>query len=74
MVIIDALAALSNVVQLTVSTVAKTSIAAYGGELGIAMVGVANPPPMRAWIGDSFPRVLLLRSAIRVSEVLPVRR
>jgi hypothetical protein len=68
MVINGAPAASSNVIQLAIFAVAKTSIAAYGGELGIAMVGTVNPSPGRAWIGDILSRVLLLRSAIRVPK------
>jgi MATE family, multidrug efflux pump len=42
MAVLGAPAALANVIQLAVFAVANTSIAAYGGELGIAMVGIVN--------------------------------
>jgi len=42
MATIGAPAALSNVIQLAVFAVANSSIAAYGGALGIAMVGIVN--------------------------------
>jgi putative MATE family efflux protein len=42
MAAIGAPAALSNVIQLAVFAVANSSIAAYGGALGIAMVGIVN--------------------------------
>ena len=42
MAAIGAPAAISNVIQLAVFAVANSSIAAYGGALGIAMVGIVN--------------------------------
>ncbi|MGO9411864.1 MAG: MATE family efflux transporter [Spirochaetia bacterium] len=42
MVTLGAPAALANIIQLAVFAVANTSIAAYGGDLGIAMVGIVN--------------------------------
>ncbi len=42
MMIIGAPAALTNIIQLAVFGVANASIAAYGGALGIAMVGIVN--------------------------------
>ncbi len=42
MAMLGAPAALSNVIQLAVFAVANSSIAAYGGAVGIAMVGIVN--------------------------------